>query len=236
MNRSKLAVTAAFFGGLGLFDAVVGPLLARIELIAPMAAFYFWILGSLAGIIGLVIGLLALRPTGAGGKTGRGLALVGIVSGAVLLGVFLLNAGQGGDYPPINDITTDLADPPQFKSDPADRGRDMAYPADFVPTVKAAYGDLASIVSRNDPAKALDLAVSTAERLGWEVVETDPAAGTLRATHTTEVFRFVDDIVVRVRPGPQGSLIDVRSKSRDGQGDIGANAIRIRAFAEAFPN
>ena len=154
MNRSKLAVAAAFFGGLGLFDAVVGPLLARIELIAPMAAFYFWILGSLAGIIGLVIGLLALRPTGAGGKTGRGLALVGIVSGAVLLGVFLLNAGQGGDYPPINDITTDLADPPQFKSDPADRGRDMAYPADFVPTVKAAYGDLASIVSRKGPAKS----------------------------------------------------------------------------------
>ena len=236
MNRSKLAVAAAFFGGLGLFDAVAGPLLARADVIAPMAAFYFWILGSLGGVIGLLLGLLALRPTGSGGKAGRGFALFGIVAGAVLLGAFVLNASQGGDYPPINDITTDLEDPPAFTSDPAGRGRDMAYPADFVPTVRASYGDLASIESGNDPARALELAAETAEGLGWEIVETNAAAGTLRATHTTEVFRFVDDIVIRVRPGPKGSIIDLRSKSRDGRGDIGANAIRIRAFADAFPN
>jgi hypothetical protein len=45
---------------------------------------------------------------------------------------------------------------------------------------------------------------------------------------------FVDDIVVRVRPRPDGSLVDVRSKSRDGQGDLGANAARIRQLANAL--
>ena len=76
----------------------------------------------------------------------------------------------------------------------------------------------------------------TARELGWEVVGVDPAAGTLLARDTTRIFRFVDDVVVRVRSAEGGgSLVDVRSKSRDGRGDLGANAARIRAFAEALP-
>ena len=50
------------------------------------------------------------------------------------------------------------------------------------------------------------------------------------------MFHFVDDISVRIRPAAGGSRIDIRSKSRDGQGDIGANAARIRTFRDALPN
>jgi uncharacterized protein (DUF1499 family) len=40
---------------------------------------------------------------------------------------------------------------------------------------------------------------------------------------------------VRVRSGAGGEiLIDVRSKSRDGRGDLGVNAARIDAFTKAF--
>jgi uncharacterized protein (DUF1499 family) len=39
--------------------------------------------------------------------------------------------------------------------------------------------------------------------------------------------------VVRIQPVDGGSIIDVRSKSRVGRGDVGANAARIRAFASA---
>ncbi len=60
--------------------------------------------------------------------------------------------------------------------------------------------------------------------------------GVFEAVEVTRIFRFVDDIVVRVRmsPGGNGSVVDVRSKSRDGRGDLGANAARIRAFAAAL--
>ncbi len=235
MERSKLAVTAAFLGGLGLFDAVLGPLLARFGLISPMAAFYFWGLGSLVGIVALIVGLVALRPTAPGRKSGRGLALFAVGVGALLLVVFGVNASAGGDYPPINDITTDLENPPAFASDPADRGRDMAYPAEFVDTVSASYGDLVPIRTSNAPGRALDLAVQTAEGLGWEVIATNRAEGTILARQTTEVFRFVDDIAIRVRPDADGAVVDLRSKSRDGRGDMGANAIRIRAFMDAYP-
>ena len=47
------------------------------------------------------------------------------------------------------------------------------------------------------------------------------------ATFRTKVFRFVDDVVVRIVADGNGSVVDVRSKSRDGKGDLGANARRI---------
>jgi uncharacterized protein (DUF1499 family) len=66
--------------------------------------------------------------------------------------------------------------------------------------------------------------------MGWEIVAADVAAGRIEATATTPWFGFRDDIVVRVAPASAGSRIDVRSVSRVGKSDLGANAKRIRAF------
>jgi uncharacterized protein (DUF1499 family) len=67
------------------------------------------------------------------------------------------------------------------------------------------------------------------------VVAADPAAGRIEATATTFWFGFVDDVVVRVRPAAGGgSRIDVRSVSRVGKSDVGANAKRIRAYRAAL--
>ena len=85
------------------------------------------------------------------------------------------------------------------------------------------------------PDQALALALETAESLGWEIVSVDPAAGRLEAREVSRIFQFVDDVVVRVRPMEAGAVIDVRSRSRDGRGDLGVNARRIRAFTAAIP-
>ena len=50
---------------------------------------------------------------------------------------------------------------------------------------------------------------------------------------TSNAHFFVDDIVVRIRARDGGSVLDVRSKSRVGKGDVGANAARIRALRDA---
>jgi len=57
-----------------------------------------------------------------------------------------------------------------------------------------------------------------------------PADGRLEATDTSAFFGFKDDVVVRVRASDAGSRLDVRSKSRVGLSDVGANARRVRAF------
>jgi len=74
--------------------------------------------------------------------------------------------------------------------------------------------------------------VAAAEALGLEIVREDPSARVIEATDTTRIFRFVDDVAIRVRPDGDGSRVDVRSRSRDGKGDLGANAARIRAFGD----
>ncbi len=86
------------------------------------------------------------------------------------------------------------------------------------------------------PAEALERARQIAEsQPSWRVTHTDAAAGTVEAIATTRLFHFQDDIAVRVRPGTEGgSLVDMRSKSRVGKGDMGANAARIRQFMVAL--
>jgi uncharacterized protein (DUF1499 family) len=66
--------------------------------------------------------------------------------------------------------------------------------------------------------------------MGWEVVARAPADGRIEAIDTSKWFGLRDDIVVRIRPEGTGSRIDIRSKSRLGRADLGANAQRIRVF------
>src|SRR5207249_1400182 len=56
-----------------------------------------------------------------------------------------------------------------------------------------------------------------------------------RGRGATRLFGFQDDIAIRVRAdGAGASRVDVRSKSRDGKGDLGTNAARIRAYVTAL--
>ena len=57
-----------------------------------------------------------------------------------------------------------------------------------------------------------------------------PAEGRLEATQTSFWYGFTDDMVVRITEGPDGTRVDVRSKSRLGRSDLGQNAKRIRTF------
>ena len=84
------------------------------------------------------------------------------------------------------------------------------------------------------PRQAFDRALATARSLGWDIVASDPPAGRIEATDTTFWFGFKDDVVIRIRPQGSGARLDVRSKSRVGRSDVGANAARIRRFRQAL--
>ena len=61
-----------------------------------------------------------------------------------------------------------------------------------------------------------------------------PSDGRIEASDTTFWFGFIDDVVIRIEPDGNGSTLDIRSKSRVGRSDVGANAARIRAFLQDF--
>ena len=216
---SRLATTGAV-----LF--VVGPVLAHSGILPALGGFMLFGLGGLLGLIALVLGLIG---TVRGAGAGRGLAIGGAVSV-----IFLATALPGRKFPPINDITTDTVNPPPFVSaaaSPANQGRDMAYPGGtFAEQQHAGYPDLAPLKLAVPVDEAFKRVETAAQGLpGTEITRVDLAAHTLEGTSTTYLFRFHDDFVVEVRPDGPGSVVQMRSKSRDGKGDVGANAARIRA-------
>lgn len=239
MQRSKLALAAGVFGAVGIFDPALGAALAHFRVLEPIQGFGLFGLGLLSALIAGALGVGALYTTrAAAARSGRNLAYVGIAAALISFAIVGIGRSPGADAPPINDISTDLADPPAFPSDPSGRGRDMAFPAGFAEQIQAtpSYQDLQPIRVARPPADVLREAEQAARALDWDDVASDAAAGVVTASETTKLFRFVDDVVVRVRPdGTGGSIVDVRSKSRDGQGDIGANAARIRRFFAVLP-
>jgi len=136
--------------------------------------------------------------------------------------------------PLINDITTTPDDPPSFRRAallPENRGRDMTYPQSNIARQRKAYPDLKPLGRNDAPESAFDAAVAAARRMSrWNIIATDAAARVVEAVATTGLLRFKDDVVVEVRPNGSGSAVHVRSKSRAGKGDLGANAARIRAY------
>ena len=151
--------------------------------------------------------------------------------------IMLLSLMAGGDYPPIHDITTDTADPPAFVMAPGERG-DGSNSLDTKPeTIEAqlaAYPDLETLVTPAPIEDTFTRARETAQALGWEIYNEDISAGIIEAVDTTAIMGFQDDIVIRLRTNADGTLVDLRSVSRVGVSDLGANAARIRQFVDAF--
>ena len=71
--------------------------------------------------------------------------------------------------------------------------------------------------------------------MGWELVASTPDTGLIEATATTNLLHFKDDVAIRItKTDAGGSILDVRSVSRVGMSDLGANAARIEAFIAAL--
>jgi uncharacterized protein (DUF1499 family) len=93
-----------------------------------------------------------------------------------------------------------------------------------------AYPDLGPKMLPYPPGVAFERVLVAARQMGWEIIDADAAEGRIEASDTTFWFGFVDDVVIRIAPDGEGSRVDVRSVSRVGRSDVGANAKRIRTF------
>jgi uncharacterized protein (DUF1499 family) len=128
--------------------------------------------------------------------------------------------------PRINDISTDLDDPPAYPA-----GKPGRYPDRFKPIVREHYSDLKPLRLERSADEVFAAVRHLAEnRERWSITQVDDQGRSLQGVARTKLLRFRDDYVVRVRPDGDGAVVDMRSKSRLGKADFGANAARIRAF------
>jgi uncharacterized protein (DUF1499 family) len=149
---------------------------------------------------------------------------------------------EGQAYPPIHDVATDLDDIPQYVAVlplRAQAPNSVVYgdspnmtPERNAQLQREAYPDLVPKVYDASEADIYARALAAVDAMGWELVDANASEGRIEATATTFWLRFKDDVVIRIRPQGDGTVVDARSLSRVGGGDVGANAKRLRKFFE----
>ena len=141
--------------------------------------------------------------------------------------------------PLINDITTDVVNPPQFvypiPGRDSDASSPLTYPGEsYASLQREGYPDVTTIETSLSADDAFARTMNIVGKKGWQVVQANQDEGVIEATETSLWFGFKDDIVIRITSAEQGSLIDMRSVSRVGKSDLGVNARRIREFMQDF--
>ena len=232
---------------IGLTACVVGVILGasaiggfRLELLPLSPAIGGYAASMMALAVATPIMLVAMIGS-RGGLGGWAFNTAGWIALVLCVGMTLNNLlwfRQVQVSPAINDISTDLENPPAFRavlplrvhasSPPHHAGEAAARQQ------RDAYPEIAPLYLEAGVPEVLLLAEQAARDFGWEVVASVPGEGRLEAVATTPWFGLKDDVVVRVTPADGGVIVDVRSKSRVEMADAGTNARRIRYFLAAL--
>jgi hypothetical protein len=151
----------------------------------------------------------------------RAVALLGALP-LVLPAWFLVKALQAH---PINDVSTDPLDPPTLRW--ASQARSAAdLPINPAP-LKFFPDNPAPLYTRANRSQVLAEACGLMTELGWQHSVSGQG---LEAVVVSPWFGFRDDVALRLFEGPKELRIDMRSASRQGRSDLGANRARIQDF------
>ncbi len=188
-------------------------------------------LGAGSAVVALIVLII---PKFRAGRTG--LLALALLAGIGVAAIPAWQLSQVRSLPMIHDITTDVVDPPAFQAIlplRADAPNPPEYEGEEIARQqREAYPEIQPLVTDAYPAIVFEHALETARAQGWDIVAADPERAMIEATDTTFWFGFQDDVVIRVSAEGEGARVDVRSKSRVGLSDVGANAARIRVFME----
>jgi len=237
---SKTALLSRRLAMFSLAVAVIGIMgVARgVELLTVLA-------GALIVACGAVFSaILAFAIIWRSGRKGAGQAFAGLVLAALLLAYPAYLAQQTMLLPRLADVSTDIADPPNFSLSHkalAARG-DTTPPSVAIASRKAqikAYPQIQPILLDLDARKAFDAALAALTANGWKIVEQRPPGGRAGLGHidaiaTSFILGFPSDITLRLRPLAGQTRIDVRSVSRFGSYDFGAGPRNIASFEAAL--
>jgi len=95
------------------------------------------------------------------------------------------------------------------------------------------YRPMQTLVSPIAANQMYDRALALANSRGWEIVTADAARGQIEATETSGWYGFKDDVAIRIGANNDGeTIVDMRSISRVGLSDLGANAKRVANFMD----
>lgn len=199
--------------------------------------------GILLAVVAVLLGVIAAIGVWRTGRSGAARVVLGMSLGLGILALPVTIVLAARSYPTINDLTTDVRDPPAFRAlAPLRSGmaNPAAYPGEaFAARQAVAYPDLVPLDVNRPAPEVFDLVIDALKRLQMSIVaEQEPSdedpISRAEAVDRTLILGFYDDIAVRVTPvgdvSDPRARIDLRSASRYGRSDFGANAQRLRSI------
>lgn len=212
-----------------LAAALLGPLGYRFDLLPLLPSLLLPVAGALAALLALGLAVYSLlRPAASHAP-----ALVVILLAAPLVSLVGWQLVAALRAPPIHDITTDLEVPPEFdhvRTLRPPHGNPLRRSADTDRQQREAYPHIQPLYLGVQPLEIRALAARLVADRGWQLHSGDHQTLLIEATATTRWYGFADDIVIRLTSVEGGTRVDMRSVSRIGVSDLGANARRIREF------
>ncbi|MFT5692361.1 MAG: hypothetical protein ACI92E_001693 [Oceanicoccus sp.] len=174
------------------------------------------------------------RNDSALGKSARTATII-VLLPLVGLGSQLFTARS---VPGIHNISTDIVNPPKFDKVVAlrnDYTNPLEYNIEELAEIQSkAYPNVITLMTDLSIGEAHVQAKAVVESMGLELVNSDAETGIIEATETSAIWGFKDDIVVRISEKEGKTAVDLRSVSRIGRSDLGANANRIEKFLAKF--
>ncbi|MDB5650329.1 MAG: hypothetical protein JWL62_1849 [Hyphomicrobiales bacterium] len=222
--------------------AAIGVGLARLHAIDAPAGLAVFAAAMLFSCVAVLLAISAFVVIWRTGRRGTGIALMSIVLAALLLGFPAYLAAQALRLPVLNDVSTDLIDPPDFSRSSAALTARNGHVGGELPTEwreaqRRAYPDLQPIVLDLEVQDAWSLVLNAVSNMHWKIVDRSPPGGRqglgrIDAVDVSMILGFPDDVAIRLRPLAGQTRIDIRSASRYGRHDFGVNASRIRKFSD----
>ena len=236
---SRLAAWSARFAWFAFAVSMLSVIILRSGLLEIVPALTTFAAALIFAALAVLLAFAAVVVIWRQGLAGLGRALLGLFLGLLLLAYPGYLGYRSLTLPPINDVTTDPANPPRFDVLARLRPRGTTeYPgAKFADQQRAAYPDIQPSQVNLLPRPAYDLVLGLVTKRKWLIVDQRPPLpgrrdGVIEAVARTLIMGFRDDVVIRVSPFGQVSRVDVRSASRYGLHDFGANAARVRSLLE----
>lgn len=229
------------FPRLGIIIAVLAALLAmlavvlhRFEAVGFQISLPMLAVSALSGLLAVVLSAIGLITAWQQQKSVLPV-LAGLLLGLIVAAPTILTMLSGSGVPRIHDITTDIDNPPEFKAVLAlrthtDNTLDRKSPENLTQLQQEAYPALKPLLLDRSRDIVFTQALQLAKSHGWKIAAASADKGTIEATATTPIMAFKDDVVIRIQSVEDKTRVDMRSVSRVGLSDLGANAARIQQF------
>lgn len=238
---SRLAYASFWLVLFALAVALITLVLTRGDMIEAVAGAVAMGAAAALAALAVIFALGAFVVIWINGNPGLRRAVFAFFLGLAFIAYPAYLASQLYRLPQLSDVTTDTDDPPRFELIARLRppsANPVAYPgATAAEKQRAGYPDVVPLVVAIAPEDAYAAALAAVTRRRWTIVDARAFQarrrdGRIEAVARTLLMGFRDDVVIRVRAGKEGAVIDIRSASRYGGHDLGNNAARVRSLSE----